>query len=117
MNRTKGTKGAPGSWWIYFGISNHLKEALNIWGAEDEEDIKELLEYFPDINQEIPVLEARYNRMIQLFEDRGIARFRDFAEQKMADKGEEFELAERCIEMAEEIAFRRPIRHLPQSIF
>jgi len=90
----------------YFGISNHLKDALNIWGAEDEEDIKELLEYFRDINKEIPVLEARYNRMIQLFEDRGVKRFRDFAEQKMDDKEEEFELAERCIEMAEEVAFR-----------
>lgn len=44
--------------------------------------------------------------MIQLFEDRGIKGFRDFAEQKMSDKDEEFQLAEACIELAEGIPFR-----------
>lgn len=116
VNRTKGSK-KHGLLVDYFGISNHLKDALNIWGAEDEEDIKDLLEYFRDINKEIPVLEARYNRMIQLFEDRGISRFRDFAEQKMEDKEEEFELAERCIEMAEEIAFRAQFDTYLKSFF
>ena len=105
VNRTKGEK-QHGILVDYFGVSNHLKEALNIWGAEDEKDIKELLEYFRDINKEIPVLEARYNRMIQLFEDKGIKRFKDFAEQKMSDKEEEFQLAEQCIELAKDIPFR-----------
>ena len=41
VNRTKGTK-KHGILVDYYGVSNHLKEALNIWGAEDEEDIKEL---------------------------------------------------------------------------
>jgi type I restriction enzyme R subunit len=116
VNRTKGSK-KHGLLVDYFGISNHLKDALNIWGAEDEEDIMELLEYFRDINKEIPVLEARYNRMIQLFEDRGITRFRDFAEQKMDDKEEEFELAERCIEMAGEVAFRAQFDTYLKSFF
>ena len=105
VNRTKGTK-SHGILVDYYGVSNHLKEALNIWGAEDEKDIKELLEYFRDINKEIPVLEARYNRMIQLFEDKGIKEFRDFVEQKMSDKVAEFDLAERCITLAESVSFR-----------
>ena len=105
VNRTKGTK-KHGILVDYYGVSNHLKDALNIWGAEDEEDIKELLQYFRDINKEIPVLKARYNRMIQLFEDKGVKHFREFAEQKMADKDAEFLLAESCIEMAAEIPFR-----------
>jgi type I restriction enzyme R subunit len=105
VNRTKGTK-SHGILVDYYGVSNHLKEALNIWGSEDEKDIKELLEYFRDINKEIPVLEARYNRMIQLFEDNGIKMFRAFAEQKMIDKDEEFQLAENCIALAESISFR-----------
>jgi len=105
VNRTKGTK-KHGILVDYYGVSNHLKDALNIWGAEDEEDIKELLQYFRDINKEIPVLEARYTRMIQLFEDRGVKGFKEFAEQKMADKDAEFLLAESCIEMAAEIPFR-----------
>lgn len=105
VNRTKGTK-SHGILVDYYGVSNHLKEALNIWGSEDEKDIKELLEYFRDINKEIPVLEARYNRMIQLFEDNGIKMFRAFAEQKMTNKDEEFQLAENCIALAESISFR-----------
>ena len=105
VNRTKGTK-KHGILVDYYGVSNHLKEALNIWGAEDEEDIKELLQYFRDINKEIPVLEARYTRMIQLFEDRGVKKFKEFAEQKMTDNDAEFLLAESCIEMAAEIPFR-----------
>lgn len=105
VNRTKGEK-KHGILVDYYGVSNHLKDALNIWGAEDEKDIKELLEYFRDINKEIPVLEARYNRMIQLFEDRGIKEFKAFAEQKMQDKDEEFNLAEKCVELAGDVPFR-----------
>ena len=105
VNRTKGEK-KHGILVDYYGVSNHLAEALNIWGAEDEEDIKELLEYFRDINKEIPVLEARYNRMVQLFEDKGIKDFRAFAEQKISDQEAEFNLAERCVELAASIPFR-----------
>ncbi|MBP1839418.1 type I restriction endonuclease subunit R [Formosa algae] len=105
VNRTKKDK-THGILVDYFGVSNHLKDALNIWGAEDEEDIKELLEYFRDINKEIPVLEARYNRMIQLFTDKGIIDFKKFAEQRMTDKDAEFQLAEDCIALAESIPFR-----------
>lgn len=105
VNRTKKDK-THGILVDYYGVSNHLKEALNIWGAEDEEDIKELLEYFRDINKEIPVLEARYNRMIQLFTDKGLTDFKKFAEQRMTDKEAEFQFAEDCIALAESIPFR-----------
>ncbi|WP_055448548.1 type I restriction endonuclease subunit R [Lacinutrix mariniflava] len=105
VNRTRKDK-SHGILVDYFGVSNHLKDALNIWGAEDEEDIKELLAYFRDINKEIPVLEARYNRMIQLFTDRGITDFEKFAEQRMTNKDVEFQLAEDCITLAESIPFR-----------
>ena len=105
VNRTKGEK-EYGILVDYYGVSNHLKDALNIWGSEDEEDIKELLNYLRDINKEIPVLEARYNRMIQLFEDKGIKNFKAFAEQTITDKDAEFKLAEQCVELAEAIPFR-----------
>ena len=106
VNRTKKDK-THGILVDYYGVSNNLKDALNIWGAEDEEDIKELLEYFRDINKEIPVLEARYNRMLQLFTDKGITEFKKFAEQRMGDnKDAEFQLAEDCIELAVSIPFR-----------
>lgn len=105
VNRTKGTK-EHGILVDYFGVSNNLKEALNIWGAEDEDDIKELLEYFKDINKEIPVLQARYNRLLQLFEDKGIKEFKNFVEQNIEDKDKEFKVAESCIELAQSVPFR-----------
>ncbi|WP_343658906.1 HsdR family type I site-specific deoxyribonuclease [Chryseobacterium sp.] len=105
VNRTKGEK-QHGILVDYYGVSNHLKDALNIWGSEDEDDIRELLSYLRDINKEIPVLEARYNRMVQLFEDKGIKDFKAFVEQTIADKNKEFTLAEQCIELAESIPFR-----------
>ena len=105
VNRTKGTKD-HGIIVDYFGVSNHLKVALGIFGSESEDDIKELLTYFSDINKEIPVLEARFNRMIQLFEDKGIKDFSAFAQQTITDDDYEFEIAERCIELAKDIPFR-----------
>ena len=106
VNRTKGPKKKHGIVVDYFGVANHLKEALAIYGEEDEKELAGFLEYFRDINKEIPVLEARFNRLIQLFTDNRIARFEDFVNQSMEDKKEEFELAEKCIELAGEIRFR-----------
>ena len=116
VNRTKGEKN-HGILVDYYGVSNHLKTALNIWGSEDEEDIKDLLNYLRDINKEIPVLEARYNRMIQLFEDNGIKNFKAFAEQTITDKDAEFKLAEQCIELAEAIPFRAQFDTYLKSFF
>lgn len=106
VNRTKGPKKKHGIVVDYFGVANHLKEALAIYSEDDEKELKEFLEYFRDINKEIPVLEARYNRLLQLFSDNGIDKIEDFVEQKMDDKKKEFELAETCIDLAKEIRFR-----------
>lgn len=106
VNRTKGPKKKHGIVVDYFGVANHLKEALAIYAEEDEKELQEFLEYFRDINKEIPVLESRYNRLIQLFADSGIHKFEDFVNQNMEDKKEEFDLAEKCIDLAGEIRFR-----------
>ena len=106
VNRTKGPIKKHGIVVDYFGIANHLKDALAIYAEEDEKELKEFLEYFRDINKEIPVLESRYNRLLQLFTDNGINRIEDFINQKMDDKKEEFELAENCVDLAKEIRFR-----------
>ena len=104
VNRTKGEK-EHGIVVDYYGVSNHLREALEIWD-EDEENLKELLSFFRDIDKEIPVLEVRYKRLLDLFHDHGIKNFEAFVTQKITDKDEEFAVAEKCIELAEKIAFR-----------
>lgn len=106
VNRPKGPKKKHGIVVDYFGIAQHLKDALEIYGDEDEEALKEFLEFFRDINKEIPVLESRYNRLIHLFEDNGISEISAFVNQEMEDKAAEFEVAERCIELGKEVRFR-----------
>lgn len=68
--------------------------------------MQEFLEYFRDINKEIPVLESRYNRLIQLFEDNDIKDIDDFVNQKITDKIYEYDLAEQCIDLARDVSFR-----------
>jgi type I restriction enzyme R subunit len=104
VNRTKGEK-EHGIIVDYYGVSNHLREALEIWD-EDEENLKELLNYFRDIDAEIPILEARYKRLLDLFHDHGVKNFEEFVSQKITDTVEEFAVAEKCIELAEKVAFR-----------
>ncbi len=56
----------------YIGLANHLKEALSIYAASDQADIQATL---TDITTELPVLEARYRRLLQLFQSLGIEAF------------------------------------------
>ena len=60
----------------YIGLTDHLKEALSIYAAEDQKDLEEALK---DIASEVPVLEARYRRLVQLFQDQGVAEIEAFA--------------------------------------
>jgi type I restriction enzyme, R subunit len=105
VNRTKKDK-AYGLVIDYFGVANNLKDALAIYGEEDETNLREFLEYFKDINKELPVLEARYNRLIQLFEDNGIKEIADFVNQNITDKKAEYDVAESIVVLAKEVRVR-----------
>ena len=106
VNRTKGEKKKHGMVVDYFGVANNLKEALGIYGGGDEEALEEFLETFRDINKEVPVLEARYNRMLQLFSDYKIADVEDYVNQRIASEEREREITEEIIEMAANVKFR-----------
>ena len=117
VNRPKGPRKTHGIVVDYYGVAQHLKEALAIYGDEDEKELGDFLEYFRDINKEIPVLESRYNRLIQLFQDNGIKDIETFINQEMADKDKEFEVAEKCIELAKELRFRAQFDTYLKSFF
>jgi type I site-specific restriction-modification system R (restriction) subunit len=53
----------------YIGLTDHLKEALSIYAADDQEDLKEGMK---DITSEIPVLEAQvaFQMMLKVVLDR-----------------------------------------------
>ena len=117
VNRPKGPRKTHGIVVDYFGIAQHLKEALAIYGDKDEKEFGDFLEYFRDINKEIPVLESRYNRLLQLFQDNGIKNIEAFVNQEITDKAKEFDIAERCIDLAKELRFRAQFDTYLKSFF
>lgn len=86
----------------YVGVSDHLWEALEMYGSDRDK----ILESFQSIESEIPTLESRYNRLIQQFEKEGISEIADFVKQRTADEVLEFQVLERCIEAGRDIKFR-----------
>lgn len=79
----------------YVGLSNNLKEALSIYAADDQEEI---LASFKSVDAELPVLEARYQRLINLFLDARITRAKDFIEQNIKDPSEEYQVLEAILD-------------------
>lgn len=105
VNRTRGASKKNGLVVDYYGVANHLKEALAIYDG-DEEVLDELMQGLKDINKEFPVLEARYQRLIQLFEDYGVKDIEAFVNQNIASKQREIEMVEKVILLAEDVKFR-----------
>lgn len=105
VNRTKGASKKYGLVVDYYGVANHLKEALAIYDG-DEEVLNELMQDLKDINKEFPVLEARYQRLIHLFEDYGVKDIADFVNQNIASKQRENAIVEEVILLAGDVKFR-----------
>lgn len=118
VNRTKKGK-SFGLIVDYFGVTKHLREALDIYtdNKKDMEALSEFMIVFRDINKEIPVLEARYNRILHLFTDLKLNEIKDFMEQKFTDDKAEFEFTESCIEMAKNMRFRAELLTYSKSFF
>ena len=101
----------------YFGITKHLSDALNIYTDKDKLQLQDFQKIFRDIDKEIPILEARYKRLIDLFIDYKLNDIADFLNQKFTDSTKEFEFAEECIETAKNIKFRAEILTYSKSFF
>ena len=87
----------------YVGLSNHLRDALSIYSAEDQQEI---LDTFKGVESEIPILEVRYRRLLQLFEEASIKNIQAFVEQKIPDSKEEYQLLEKILDTLEDIKRR-----------
>jgi len=53
----------------YIGLANHLSHALSIYAAEDAQDIQQGLK---NLLTELPILEERYQRLLQHFRSAGV---------------------------------------------
>jgi hypothetical protein len=87
----------------YIGLANHLKEALFIYAADDQEDIKDALK---DITGELPVLESRYQRLAHLFHVNGVTNIEGFVRQTILDPKHTFTILEQAIEGLEDLQRR-----------
>ncbi len=62
----------------YIGLANHLTEALTLYAATDEQE--ELATGLKSITSEVPVLEERYNRLLQLFAEHNVKHVAEFVQ-------------------------------------
>ena len=119
VNRTKKGK-THGLVVDYFGITKNLNRAIGIYTDQEETENKatldEFKEYFKDINDEIPELELRYNKIIQFFNDNGISDFGDFLQQKTEDS-REIVLVEKVIEIVGDLKLRAQFDILVKNYF
>ena len=116
VNRTKRGK-TFGLIVDYFGVTKHLAEALDIFTDRDKNNLDDFLQVFRDINKEVPILEARYKRLVDLFGDNNLKEIDNFLQQKFTDAPKEFEFAEDCIENAKNIKFRAELLTYSKSFF
>jgi type I restriction enzyme R subunit len=58
------------------------------------------------MDKEIPVLESRYRRMLQLYSDYGVKNIEDFVNQRIEDQKKEWDISEDCIILGKNVKFR-----------
>ena len=68
----------------YIGLANHLTHALSIYAEEDAQDIQQGLK---NLLTEVPILEERYQRLLQHFRSAGVAEIEAFVTGDTADTG------------------------------
>ena len=71
----------------YIGLANHLTEALTLYTATDE--LQELHDGLKNISTELPVLDERYHRLLQLFEALGVKQIAAFVNGQLGDAATE----------------------------
>jgi len=87
----------------YIGLTHHLKEALSIYGGDDQKDLEDS---FTDITVELPVLEDRYRRLLNLFEDGGVTTIEKFVNQSTSDAKESYQILEAAIVLMKDLKQR-----------
>lgn len=87
----------------YIGLANHLSSALAIYANEDPND---LLAGLRDVDSEIPILEERYTRLLQLFQSLGIGEIERFVTGATASPTEDIAIIGKAVTALEPIKQR-----------
>ncbi|MCB2199505.1 HsdR family type I site-specific deoxyribonuclease [bacterium] len=87
----------------YIGLANHLSDALSIYAQEDADEVEKGLR---DVSDEIPILQTRYQRLLNLFTELKVDRIKDFVEQKKMTTAEEYLILDDAVTKMEDLKQR-----------
>ncbi len=88
----------------YIGLSNHLTEALTIYAATEEQ--QELTDGLKSITSELPILEERYQRIIQLFKKNKVKDIELYARGELLSVGEDAEVVLNAVNLLKDEKIR-----------
>jgi type I restriction enzyme, R subunit len=81
----------------YIGLANHLTEALTLYAASDEQ--AELALGLKSIASEMPVLEERYQRLLQLFSNHNVKQVEQFVQGKLPAVDADAEVVQNAVRL------------------
>jgi type I restriction enzyme R subunit len=87
----------------YIGLANHLTQALSIYSQEDAADIQLGLK---SVLSELPILEERYQRLLQHFRSIGVAQIETFVTSNKLSPDAEVALLNASVNAMREISAR-----------
>jgi len=87
----------------YIGLANHLNQALAIYAEEDLNDMREGLK---NMLSELPILEERYQRLLQHFTSAGVDKVEDFVKGELSSPHEEVAVVHVAVSAMEDIKRR-----------
>jgi type I restriction enzyme R subunit len=90
----------------YIGLTEYLRDALSIYASDDIDELLNDDNGFRDVLSELPVLESRFNRLIQLFEDHSVPQIKAFVQQEIKDTFEEVHILENILDKLVDLKFR-----------
>jgi len=88
----------------YIGLTENLTDALTLYAASDEQ--QELSISLKSITSEVPVLEERYQRVLQLFTNNNIDHIREFLEGKLANIEADAEVVHEAVKLLKDDKIR-----------
>ncbi|MCP4996084.1 MAG: type I restriction endonuclease subunit R, partial [Gammaproteobacteria bacterium] len=88
----------------YIGLTDNLTEALTLYAATDEQE--ELAQGLRSITSEVPVLEERYQRLLQLFAEHKVVKVREFVEGQLATTEEDAAVVHAAVKLLKDEKIR-----------
>jgi type I restriction enzyme R subunit len=90
----------------YVGLMGHLTTALAIYATATAEEREDVTGAFKMVLDEVPVLQSRFQRLVNFFRDKGVKDIEAFARQKEDTYKATYEVLEQAIELLKDERLR-----------